>query len=318
MKKHKSLSLFILATIIAFTTSSGTVNSYQDEYQRLKKIEQFFTDPINNFESLRQEENLRERLDLFIRYNLEVARKGLRTLTDKPDERKAEILIFLLSVYPEYIIADEGARMFCQDPELFIKKLRSCPDWKTIINELSKREDFCCPAIERLDDSEFEKEVRQLAIRLCEKHRLEMTLIAEFMEDPVGKFDEIKRLDDIGSLIYQYEQKFVKDGVLVESPVESLLEKLGVANEETIRVLIFLVLNIKTGIDAELIIDRASGIFKDYPDTFISVLEKSRDWKSAVEKMYYLNPAEIRGGLRKAKEREFVAEIKKYINGLER
>lgn len=318
MKKNKGLLFLVLATIIACLTSSTAINFCQNDYWPLKKIEIFFMDPIKNFESLKQEENLRDKIDLFIRFNLDMAKKGLRALTDKPDERKAEILIFLLSVYPEYIIADEGARMFCQYPELFVKKLKSCSDWKTIINELSKREDFYCPAIGRLNGSEFEKEVRQFVISLYQKRQHEMNLIATFIEDPVGKFGEIKRLDDIGFLIYQYERKFVKDGVLIESPVESLLEKLGVADEETIQVLIFLVLNIKTGINAELVVDKATGIFKDNPNIFLSVLENECHWKSVVKSMYLFDPDRVSEGFKKVKETEFITEVKKYIKEIEK
>jgi len=85
----------------------------QEDRRPLKKIDEFFTDPVRNFESLKKETDLKDKIELFIRFNPEKVKNGLKILADKPDERKAEIIIFLLSVYPEYIIADEGAKYFC-------------------------------------------------------------------------------------------------------------------------------------------------------------------------------------------------------------
>jgi len=196
---------------------------------------------------------------------------------------------------------------------LFITKLESCSNWKLIVTELATREDCIGQAINKLGDSDFEKQIRELVSNVHQKPELEMEMISEFIEDPIRKFDEIKNLEDINSLIYRYEKKLIKDGVLTETVVDRLFKNIRLVNEETIQIIIFLVLNIKTGYLAELVTEKAANYFKDYPDIFLSVLEKTKDWKLVIEEMYSLNPEEISQGLNMAKNSRFVNEVKKYI-----
>jgi hypothetical protein len=312
MKKQVTAFLFLVVLIVT-VTSSMVVEIRQEDRRPLKKIDEFFTDPVRNFESLKKETDLKDKIELFIRFNLDKVKNGLRILADKPDERKAEIIIFLLSVYPEYIIADEGAKFFCQYPELFITKLESCSNWKLIVTELATREDCIGQTLNKPGDSGFEKEIKELLFNVHQKQELEIKMISEFIEDPITKFDQIKNLQDINSLIYRYEKKLIKDGVLTETVVDRLFKNIRLVNEETIQIIIFLVLNIKTGYLAELVTEKAANYFKDYPDIFLSVLEKTKDWKLVIDEMYSLNPEEISQGINMAKNSRFVNEVKKYI-----
>ncbi|MBC7363428.1 MAG: hypothetical protein H5U07_02650 [Candidatus Aminicenantes bacterium] len=313
MMKKQSITFLVLVFGIFTVAASLSFAINQQDHWTLKKIDEFFTDPVRNFESLKKETDLKDKIELFIRFNLDKVKNGLKILADKPDERKAEIIIFLLSVYPEYIIADEGAKFFCQHPELFITKLESCSNWKLIVTELATREDCIGQAINKLGDSDFEKQIRELVSSVHQKLELEMEMISEFIEDPIRKFDEIKNLEDINSLIYRYEKKLIKDGVLTETVVDRIFKNIRLVDERTIKIIVFLVLNIKTGYLAELVTEKAANYFKDYPDIFLSVLEKTKDWKLVIEEMYSLNPEEISQGINMAKNSRFVNEVKKYI-----
>ncbi|MDI6699586.1 MAG: hypothetical protein QME85_11740 [Candidatus Saccharicenans sp.] len=279
----------------------------------LKTIEAFFSDPVKYFEALKKEPDLRNKLELYFRYNKEKARDGLRILLEQPDQARSEILVYLLAIYPEYVIADTAAEFFSLSPDLFTNQLKRYPEWRELINELTRREETFYAGLEKLGNTEFEREVKDYALKLKAQRDYEYKIISSFIDDPIKNYQKILGLRDFDKLIYEYQKKFIKNGILTDDPFGRLLDNLSIANEKTIEILIHLMSNIKSGYYAEELANKTARTFYSNTNLFINVLKRHDNWREIIDSMLETEWNIIMKTLPKLGQSEFERELKEYI-----
>jgi hypothetical protein len=285
----------------------------QADYWELKDIDAFFKDPLMNFDKIKKLQDPKKQLSLYAQWNSDVILKFFRIHFQEIDERKIEILVYLLVHYRGYPVPEEAARIFNIQPVMFVKELEKTPEWMNIIDDISWSWESFSSGLTGLGASEFEKEAKEYALSLHEDREQKFKVIEAFVNDPVANFDRIKRLDDICWWFGTYERYFIKDGILSQS--DNVLYRLfhGALveiDEKKIEILIYMILHCDSPYHSEVLMDEATGIFGSNPQIFVRVLEKTSEWKRVVDRFIGLGETEL---FRELGDSEFEMKIKKYV-----
>lgn len=121
----KAASILVLVGLLFGVNMLAGQNSKQGQAWPHKDLDAFFKEPFVNFESLKKVEDLQNRMSTYIKYNRDRVEDFFRSFFERMDDKRMEIIMFVLSIYPYDIIADWGARAFGLYPELFLKILNS-------------------------------------------------------------------------------------------------------------------------------------------------------------------------------------------------
>ncbi|HVP89853.1 MAG TPA: hypothetical protein VMS75_01425 [Terriglobales bacterium] len=294
---------------------SGSVPHHtQVDDGELRKLDAFFKEPLAHLESLKGMKDLGEKITYYARWNVDRIQEFFRTQYQDIDERKIEILVYLLRYYRGFPVPDEAARVFGLRPVMFARELEKTPEWAGIVKDISWSWESFSSGLRGLGGSDFEKKVKELARSLHEERRQRIKLIGDFVNDAVSNLEEVKKLDDLPFWLSRFEEAQTRDGRPEIFALSSLfVNNFGEINEKKIEILVYLLLHCGNGVDGELLADEAGGLFKDHTVLFVEVLERTREWKSIVDDMYDLAGPDLAEGLKNLGDTPFERELKRYV-----
>jgi hypothetical protein len=293
--------------------------------QESDDLEAFLEDPVASFDRLKAIPNLCERVT---GYDLKYVLRGQgppRSFLDVFFERhfqemdgvKMEIVLYLFKELRccQAPIWEKVGKTFSLYPRMFAEALKDDEDWEHSVSGLSWDWDVFAVGLAGLGDSQFEKVIREYAHSLNQERGQSLEIVEAFIHDPVANFERIKTIDNVDGWIYRYELSLVEGGRLKKDPIGILLRSFDEIDEKKIEILTYLILRVRSGYHAELVMARASAVFKNHPQLFLRVLERMSEWKNVVDQFASWDPEGFEEGLEKAGESEFVKAIRKYLTG---
>jgi len=200
---------------------------------------------------------------------------------------------------------------------MFVAELERHQDWKIIINGISQDWEAFSRELVELGSTAFEKAVKEYAISEHEINEKRLKDIEVFFSDPVANFDRIKRMENICELISRYEQGFTNNQSLTDNFLTEFFNRhFREIDEIRIKIVIHMILHCGSGVQGEILLDKADEIFSVQPQMFVMVLEKTEEWKSVIRDLFYLG--DISKGLAKLGNSKFVMKIREYVKELEK
>jgi len=294
-----------------------------DDNQETRTLEEFLNDPVLTFERIKGMSDLCNEI---MKYDLDTIRQECRqeSYLDKLfsrhfkeiDDRKMEIVIYLFLNLGacQGDILNKTTAAFVLRPKIFVKALESTPEWKTIIEDISREWSSFSPGLDGLGSTEFEIAVKEYAAILHGERAQRERDIEAFFNDPVACFDRVKDLDDICFWIGRYENQHYKAGVQRELFFDALFDgPFKNVDEKKLRIMIHLVLHCGPGIQGESLADRVAKVFRVQPRLFVRVLEESAGWRKVIDQLSGLGWTDFAKGLEGLGNTEFEKEIKSYV-----
>lgn len=286
----------------------------QADEAELRKLDAFFKDPLVNFEVLKGMKDPGEKIAFYARWNGDRIEDFFITHYQVFDERKIEILIYLLRYYRGNRVPDEAARIFSLQPAMFVRELEKAPEWEDIISDISWSWENFSPGLQRLGDSDFERKIKERTLFFQKDREEKIKLIGDFVEDAVSNFEKIKKLDNLQFWLRRYENAQAKDGWAHFALSSLSVNNFSEIDENKIEILVYLMIHCGHGADGELLAGDAERIFKDYPELFVGVLRKTREWKRIIDVIRYeQSKAAFLECLKKLGNTPFEKELKRYV-----
>jgi len=312
--------LVLLSIIIQFgcTANNGTAPK-TGSIQEYEILERFLNDPLSTFDEIT---GISDLCGLILNYDLQsiAQRSGTKFYVDRLFERnfcdinkdKIRIVIYLCLKLGscQSHISDRTRAVFNLQPELFVKELEKINEWKIIVNGISQDWASFSPGLSDIGSSDFASEVRAYALSKYEAKEKGLSDIEAFINDPVKNFDRIKRFDDIGDWIGDYERRSGNDRLLNDFFSRHFAE----ISEKKIEILIHLIQKSGSGMYGEIFVDRAEEVFCNQPKMFIRVLDGNTDWKEVIYQLATIGS--ISRCLEKLSDSPFELEVKAYVEGI--
>jgi hypothetical protein len=150
--------------------------------------------------------------------------------------------------------------------------------------------------------------------RIDDEKALEDVIL--FINDPVGRFDSIKRLntDQLWKYIsmYDYVLKGSK-GIGTFYFFDHLKEMMIPVDEKKVKLVTYLMHDCQPdGVFAELLVDLYTGLFAVDPLLFVNDLKTRTDWKDVIDSLGSGDYEAMRAGLAKLGNTKFEMELKEY------
>jgi hypothetical protein len=209
----------------------------------------------------------------------------------------------------------EAALVFEEHTDIFVKSLENEEEWKRIIERISIDWNRLLGVVEKLGPTSFENDIREYVKALKIEREKTRVVVKNFMEEPVREYENITKVNNICYWIDDCvrDQRGIS-GELREDLFDVLLDKLTRdINEKKIEILDYLIINCYDGYYSEVLADKGGKIFKDYPQMFIKVLERTDKWEKAVDHLSAVAWEDFSKGLKKLGNSRFEKRIKEYI-----
>lgn len=324
----KTLVLFVMSLIQVVSSADNRASPEPVNTQEHSALEAFLDDPVKNFGHIKEMQDLCAQI---VSYDLDLRGQGrgdsqdlfvnrlFRTHFCETNEKKIEIVIFLFSKLHSCRsdIYENTMRVFVEQPRMFVAELERHQDWKIIINGISQDWEAFSRELVELGSTAFEKAVKEYAISEHEINEKRLKDIEVFFSDPVANFDRIKRMENICELISRYEQGFTNNQSLTDNFLTEFFNRhFREIDEIRIKIVIHMILHCGSGVQGEILLDKADEIFSVQPQMFVMVLEKTEEWKSVIRDLFYLG--DISKGLAKLGNSKFVMKIREYVKELEK
>jgi hypothetical protein len=309
--------LILLSILIRFGWTANNVTVPKTGLiQEYEILERFLNDPLSTFDEIARIPDL---CGLILDYDLQTSaqRSGTKFYVDRLFERnfrdinkdKIRIVIFLFLKLGscQTHISDRTRAVFNLQPALFVEELEKIKEWKIVVNSISQDWASFYPGLSDIGSSDFASEVRAYALSKYEAKEKGLSDIEAFINDPIKNFDRIKRFDDIGDWIGDYERRSGNDRLLNDFFSRHFAE----ISEKKIEILIHLIQKSGSGIYGEIFVDWAEDVFCNQPKMFIRVLEGNTDWKEVIYQLAMIG--DISRCLEKLGNSPFELEIRAYI-----
>lgn len=316
----KAASILVLVGHLFGVNMLAGQNSKQGQAWPYKDIDAFFKEPLVNFESLKKLEDLQDKMSKYIKYNRDIVEDFFKGFFERMDDKKMEIIMFVLSIYPYDIIADWGARAFRLYPELFLNNLEQYYDWRPIVAGISERWEEFFPGLAQLGNSKYENNIKEFATTLYQsreslyqKRQEIMETISSFIKDPIQYFDKVKRIGDICIWIERFDRD-KNNGIYPRSAIDYFIQKhLQQIDEKKIEILLYMLLNCFDGCNKEAIDEMVARVFNSRIDLFVNVLKRSENWKRIIDSIIDVEWETVMGAATKLGNSDFEKELRAYI-----
>ena len=323
-----ALVLVVMSLIQAVWPAHHWTSPNLANTQERSALEAFLDDPVQNFGRIKDIQDLCAQI---VAFDLDSTSQGrgdsqnsymkrlYRSHFREVNEKEIEIVIFLFGKLHtcRSDIFEHTMRVFVERPRMFVAELEKTKDWKDVITGISQDWKAFSQGLVELGSTEFEKAVKEYAISTHEVAEERLNDIESFLNDPITNFDRIKQIKNLCNLIDRYEQNLLKN----QSPTVGVLtvffnRHFGEVDEMRAKIVIHMILHCGSGIQGEILIEKAAILFCAQPQMFVKVLEKTEDWKMVICDLFYLG--DISKGLEKLGNSRFEMKIKEYVKELEK
>jgi|WetSurSiteA1Bulk_404760.scaffolds.fasta_scaffold10884_2 hypothetical protein len=317
------LSRIILLIIFCLCQIVPGLLSRNEAFQDNRLMEDFLNDPITSFDRIK---GMNDLCNDIMKYDMDLQSRGYKQTSyidelfarhfKELEEKRMMIVIYLFqklrSCNREIIYRTAAA--FIHRPQLFANILEGNPDWKGIIDDISRDWLYFSQGLAGLSSTENENTLRNYAISLQAEREQRQRNIEAFLNDPIACFDRIKYLDDICLEIGLYENQRYQEGTpnkfvfdaLFNGPFKNL-------NENSTRIIIHLALHCGGGIQREVLADRVAKSFRAQPQLFVLVLKEYPEWKKVIDLVAVTAWTDFSKGLQELGNSEFEKQIKSYV-----